>query len=204
MKSPQAPATAIIVSLAAIACCASAIAQTAYTPRDKTFLAASVEGSTAEVALGKLAVQKSTDAEIKTFAQKMIDDHTMLLDKMKPFADQAGIPPLAELSPADKAALKQLSALTGDDFNRAYLKDMVADHHKDLGAFMAERDSTTNANLRTAVTASTQVVREHTEMIDMIAKDEGVPTPPMPALFDSSIPPRSDQGAAQVEPVTKH
>jgi putative membrane protein len=196
------PATPVLFGLAAIACCVSAVAQTAYTPRDKMFLAASTEGGMAEVALGNLALQKSSNPEIKTFAQRMVADHTMLLDKMKPFAVQAGVQPPTHLSAADKAAVKQLTALSGDAFDRAYLKDMVADHHNDLGAFISERDSTANADLRTAVTAATQVVRDHTQMVDVIAKADGIPTPPMPALSNSSIPPRSDQGAAQVEPVT--
>jgi putative membrane protein len=203
MKSSTATSTAIL-GLAAFVCSLSASAQTSFTLRDKTFLAGSTEGSMLEVALGKLAAEKSSNADIKAFGQKMVDDHSMLMDKMKPFAEQAGVAIPSQLSPSGKATLKRLSSLSGDAFNRAYLKDMVADHNKDLGAFISERDSTSNASLRTTVTAGTQVVREHTEMVDRIAKDAGIPTPPMPPLSNASIPPSSDQSAAQVEPVVSH
>src|SRR6476661_9967309 len=41
---------------------------------DKVFVKKALEGSMAEVEMGKLALQKSSDDQVKQFAQRMVDD----------------------------------------------------------------------------------------------------------------------------------
>jgi len=44
---------------------------------DATFLKKAYEGSLAEIELGRLAQEKSSSEKVKSFAQQMVDDHTM-------------------------------------------------------------------------------------------------------------------------------
>jgi len=43
---------------------------------DKTFVKEAASGGLAEVKLGEIALKRSSDAEVKAFAQRMIDDHS--------------------------------------------------------------------------------------------------------------------------------
>lgn len=147
--------------------------------QDKQFIMKSSEGSMAEVELGKLALQKSQNPDVKQFAQKMVDDHTMLMNNMKPFADQMGVKPPTKLNAKHQQLETRLKSLSGDKFDKEYIKAMVADHHHDLGEFMAEESKATDPSFKQTVTQGTQVIREHTQMIDEIAKKNGIPTPPM-------------------------
>jgi putative membrane protein len=147
--------------------------------QDKQFIMKSSEGSLAEVELGKLALQKSQNPDVKQFAQKMIDDHTMLMNNMKPYADQMGVKPPTKLNAKHQQLENRLKSLSGDKFDKEYIKAMVADHHHDLGEFMAEESKAADPGFKQTVTQGTQVIREHTQMIDDIAKKNGVPTPPM-------------------------
>lgn len=149
--------------------------------QDKTFVMKASEGSMAEIAMSKLALRKSKNDEVKTYAQKMIDDHTMLLNSMKPIADQMGVQPPTKLNPTHQAESARLKSMAGDKFDKEYITAMVGDHHKDLGEFKAEQDTTANADLKTVVTQGTQVIQMHTEMIDQMAQKNGISTPPMPA-----------------------
>src|ERR1700689_89603 len=58
---------------------------------DKMFVAKAMQGGMAEVQLGQLTLQKSSDEQVKQFAQKMIDDHSRMIDQMKPVAQQLGV-----------------------------------------------------------------------------------------------------------------
>ncbi|HTF90885.1 MAG TPA: DUF4142 domain-containing protein [Planctomycetota bacterium] len=49
-----------------------------------------VVGGDAEVALARIAAQKASDPEVKQFAQRMIDDHTQMGQKLQAFASAAG------------------------------------------------------------------------------------------------------------------
>jgi putative membrane protein len=152
--------------------------------QDKMFLMKAAAGSMAEIQASQLALKKSKNADVKAFAQKMIDDHTMLLANQKPFADQMGVQPPTKLMKPDMDEMARLKSMSGDKFDTEYITAMVGDHHKDLGEFMTERDTTANADLKTVVAQGTDVVKQHTMMIDQMAQAKGITTPPMPSATE--------------------
>ncbi len=169
-----------VLGAAALCCTNLTYAQDPTAAQDKEFLAKSAEGSMAEIAMSKLALQKSKNEEIKTYAQKMIDDHTMLLNNMKPIAEKMGVQPPTKLNADHRAEEARLKSMSGDKFDKEYVTAMVGDHHKDLGEFIAEQNTTQDPDLKAAVTQGTPI-KMHTEMIDQIAQKDGIATPPMPS-----------------------
>ena len=55
---------------------------------DATFMKEAAEGGMAEVALGQLAVEKASSSDVKTFGQRMVDDHSKANDELKQLASQ--------------------------------------------------------------------------------------------------------------------
>lgn len=145
--------------------------------RDKTFVRKAAEGGLAEVQLGKLAAEKGASDEVKSFGQKMVDDHTKLNEKMGPVADSMGVMTPKHLNKEDQAEYDKLSALSGDAFDKEYIAFMVKDHHADLREFRIEANNTTDANLKQVVTEGAQVIHDHMVMIDKIARSRGIATP---------------------------
>jgi len=145
--------------------------------RDKMFLHKAAEGGMAEVQFGQLAVQKAASDDVKQFGQKMIDDHTQLNDKMMPINQQMGIAPPKHLNKEDQATYDKLSVLSGDEFDKAYLADMVQDHRKDLRAFRQEETLTTDPTIKAAVVDGEKVIREHLILVSKLARDKGVVLP---------------------------
>jgi putative membrane protein len=150
--------------------------------QDKAFVEKASEGSLAEISFSKIALRKSKNDEVKTFAKKMIEDHTTLMTNMKPIADQMGLKPPTKLNKEHQMEADRLESLSGDKFDKEYITAMVGDHHKDLGEFMTQQNATSNAQLKSTVEQGTQVIRQHTEMIDQIAQKNGITTPPMPSM----------------------
>jgi len=177
--------TAIPTAIAAIAMCSAAFGQAADPARtahqDTKFLEAANQGSVDEIELAKIVVDKSTNDDVKAFAQKMIDDHTTLINNMQTFDNQAGIQPPTHADAATEAEKLKLKVLSGQALDKAYIKAMVEDHHKDLQEFMAEEKSTAYPAFRDAVKQGEQVVRQHLKMIDDIAKKNGIASAPVPA-----------------------
>ena len=174
-----------ILALAAVSACAPAFAQSADQARtahkDTEFLKQANQGSVDEIYLAKIALKKSDDPDVKNFAQKMIDDHGKLLEDMKSFDMEAGISIPQHDSVATDALKAKFDVLTGKTFDKAYIKDMVEDHHKDLEDFIAEEKSTGYPAFKDAVGKGEKVVREHLQMINSIAKKNGIPPAPVPA-----------------------
>jgi putative membrane protein len=144
---------------------------------DREFITKSTQGSLAEVELGKIALQKSQNPEVRQFAQKMIDDHTKLIEDMKPAASHIGSRMPTRVNAKQRQEAERLQGLSGSDFDKAYITTMVADHHQDLNEFTEEESRTTDPNLKDTVTKGKEVIRMHTEMIDEIARKNGIQTP---------------------------
>ena len=141
---------------------------------DKMFVKKALQGGMAEVQLGQLTLQKSSNEQVKQFAQKMIDDHTKMGEQMKPVAQQIGVPVPTSVSKKDKAVMSKLQALSGTAYDQAYIKDMVKDHKEDLSEFQGEASSGQDQTVKDAATQGSQVISEHLQMIQQLAKDQNV------------------------------
>ncbi len=153
--------------------------------RDKMFLQKATEGGIAEVKLGQLAAQKGSSDEVKTFGQKMVDDHTVLNTDIASVADTMGVRLPKTITKEDQAEYDKLSGLSGSDFDREYLIVMVKAHHTDLHAFRMAADHTGDSSLGETIAKALRVIREHTIMVDKLARDKGVPMPPRPGTHSS-------------------
>jgi putative membrane protein len=155
----------------------SAAAPVDQAQKDKMFVHKAAEGGLDEVQLGQLATQRSNNPDVKAFGQKMVDDHTMLNNNMKPIADKMGVMVPDHLNKKDQAKYDQLSALSGDAFDKAYVADMVEDHRKDLREFKHESMTAADPQLKDATTNGSEVIAGHLKMANQLAKEIGVSVP---------------------------
>lgn len=68
----------------------------------------------------------------------------------------------------------KLKVLTGDTFDKSYIKTMVSDHHDDLDKVKAGHDSTQNDSMKKLTAHASTIIAGHTEMIDGIARKMGL------------------------------
>jgi putative membrane protein len=143
-------------------------------PMDRMFVKSAMQGDMAEVQLAQLTLQKSSNDQLKQFAQRMITDHTRLNQQMKPVAQQIGVQVPTEVSKKDKKTMAQLQGLSGQAYDQAYIKDMVKDHKKDLSEFQSEASSGSDPTVKDAANQGSQVIAQHLQLIQQIAKDQNV------------------------------
>jgi putative membrane protein len=143
---------------------------------DKMFAKKAMQGGMAEVQLGQLASQKGGSDDVKQFGQKMVDDHTKLNDQMKPIAQQIGVTPPTQVSAKDQALMTKLQGMSGKQFDNAYIKAMVKDHKMDLKEFSKEGSTGKNPALKDAASSGAQVITEHLNMAQQLAKTHHVST----------------------------
>jgi putative membrane protein len=140
---------------------------------DKAFVKKALEGNMAEVEMGKLALQKSNDDQVKQFAQRMVDDHGKMLEELKPVAEQMGVKVPEGPSKGQMKSMDKMKALSGDAFDQAYIKDMVKDHKGDDNDFKMEAQSTQNPQLKQMVMQSDQTIESHLQQIQQLAHSKG-------------------------------
>jgi putative membrane protein len=140
---------------------------------DKAFVKKALEGNIGEIEMGKLALQKSSDDQVKQFAQRMVDDHGKMQEQLKPAAEQMGVKVPDGPSKGQMKSMDKMKALSGDAFDQAYIKDMVKDHKGDDSDFKMEAQSTQNPQLKQLVMQSDQTIESHLQQIEQIAHSKG-------------------------------
>ena len=129
------------------------------------FMTEAAKGGMAEVELSKLATSKSQNAEVKKFAQKMIEDHTNANAELKQLAGKKTVTLPTELDAAHNATKDKLSGLTGAEFDKEYVSAMVADHEKSVSLFKAQADGGTDADAKAFAAKTLPKLQMHFDMI---------------------------------------
>ena len=143
---------------------------TVATGGDLSFLNAAAAGNMAEVELGKLAIEKAESANVKHFAQKMMDDHSKALEELKQVASLKKVTPPPDIMPTQKELKDKLSKLSGAEFDKEYVKSMVEVHEKDVTAFEAASKTAADADVKAFAVKTLPTLKMHFEMIKGIAE----------------------------------
>jgi putative membrane protein len=106
-----------------------------------TFVKTAALDGMMEVESGKLAAGKSTNSDVKRFAQKMVQDHTQANQQLVALARSKGLPVPTKLDAKHEAMVKELSAKSGTAFDSAYAAHMAKAHTKAVALFEAASQS---------------------------------------------------------------
>jgi putative membrane protein len=136
----------------------------AATDDDKKFLAMAAQSDQNEIALSQVAEEKAADPAVKAFAEKMVKEHTEMTESMKPFAESWGLTPPSGPDADHQKELDKLNGLSGKDFDKEYIDQMVTDHAKALRAFTTEAKDTKDLKFRAAVIKGKTMVAAHKNM----------------------------------------
>lgn len=141
--------------------------------QDQKFMMDAAKGGMMEVELGRLAARKASNADVKSFAQRMVDDHGKANTQLKSIAAQKGVTLPATL-PADmKQEMDHLSKLSGAEFDRMYMSHMLKDHKKDVSEFEKQASKGADSSVKSFAQQTLPTLREHLTMAQSIASKVG-------------------------------
>jgi len=141
---------------------------------DAAFYKKAAEGGIAEVELGKLAQEKSLNQSVKDFGAMMVTDHSAANDKLKAIAERKSIKLPSSPSVGQMATKTKLEVLSGDAFDKSYIKGMVKDHQEDIEEFQKEATSGQDPDAKAYAAATLPTLKSHLKKIESIAAAQGV------------------------------
>lgn len=119
-----------------------------------------------EIATSKAAQPKLTDSEVKSFARRMIDEHTTMQGMADKLATKLNVTPGTPQMATDKKSManqmaEQLgTAAKGAGLDRQYIDGQVQAHQQTLTELQGMQN-TQNAELRTLITTAIPKVQAH-------------------------------------------
>ena len=138
--------------------------------KDCNFIQAAAQGGMTEVKLGELASRTGQRDDVKQFGQRMVKDHGGINDDLKALAAQKGVTLPDNLDAEHQEMVDKMSALSGSDFDNAYIAGMIKDHKTDAKAFKAESSATKDTDVKGFVDKTIPVVNEHLKLITAMKK----------------------------------
>lgn len=133
---------------------------TAMAATSNSFVDNAAEGGITEIEAGKLALQKSSSADVKTFAQHMVTEHTKANQELATLAKKLDIEVPDDAALTDKAK-KAILEMRDESFDEAYANNQVAAHEKTVELFKKESVSSDNAELKAFATKTLPTLEAH-------------------------------------------
>jgi putative membrane protein len=151
-----------------------ALALAADSNPDSSFYKALAEGGIAEVEAGQLAQNKSSNDQVKQFAATMVKDHSAANDELKTLAASKNITLPDHSSVMQKAAHAKLDILSGETFDKAYVRNQIKAHRQTVSLLNKEIGTGQDADAKAFAQKILPTVRSHLKMAYGLADSLGV------------------------------
>lgn len=99
------------------------------------FLIEAMQDSMAEIQICEIAIEKSANADVKTFAQTMIDEHGRMGRELEQLASGKGLEVPRQIRPEQELTVDELSSLSGRDFEQRWIQYNIDVHERDTKVF---------------------------------------------------------------------
>ena len=126
-----------------------------------------------EIQAGELAIQKATNAEVKQFAEMMVRDHNQATELIQQVATERSITLPTDMGDQNQAVFTRLSDLSGAEFDRAYMTEMVNSHRKDVALARNQVQNGKDQALKSLTTEKLPALEGHLQMAQDLAQRLG-------------------------------
>ncbi|MBA1272158.1 DUF4142 domain-containing protein [Stutzerimonas azotifigens] len=117
----------------------------------------------AEIETARLALEKGTAEDIRTFAQQMIDDHTKANQELAQLAGEKNLEMSDEATLMDKAKAMILQMRDGENFDQAYANNQVVAHEQTIELYRDYIQGGENADLKRYAEQTLPTLEQHLE-----------------------------------------
>jgi putative membrane protein len=128
---------------------------------DALFMKKAAEGNKAEVELGQMAEQKASSDAVKSFGKRMMKDHGQASEQLESIAGKLGVTLPNKVNAKDQATKNRLEKLSGNEFDQAYMRDMVKDHTNDVPEFQKAASTASNPDLKNFAEQTLPTLQSH-------------------------------------------
>ncbi|GIZ50408.1 hypothetical protein NCCP691_04220 [Noviherbaspirillum aridicola] len=115
----------------------------------------------AEIELSRIALQRAQNAEVRTYAQMLIDEHTRLNTEVAQVMQAKGITPPTTVTAENRSAAEELEELEGAVFDKAYMNHNVIVHALSVQQTRVQASGAGDADVQALAARSLPHLEEH-------------------------------------------
>lgn len=148
-----------------------ALSQTSY-----NFVINAALSDSYEIQAARLAAAQSDSPDIRRFADRMANDHTMTTQQLAATLQRNGTPVVTPgaLDPRHQAMIGDLGNVRGPEFDRRYVIQQVTAHREAVAMLQSYAQNGDNPALRQLAAQTLPMVQEHLRMAQALPGAAGV------------------------------
>ncbi|MFN8526647.1 MAG: DUF4142 domain-containing protein [Chloroflexota bacterium] len=140
---------------------------------DQEFVFEAASSQQMEIVAGKMAQERAASAEVKQFAQRLLEDHSRWYAELQTVGNIVGASlPTGPATKHDKSVIDSLTKLVPADFDKFYVRAVVFAHRVDLSKSRNSRNENT-APVAGWALARIPTLDEHVRMAETLAPKVG-------------------------------
>src|SRR5689334_7422889 len=102
----------------------------AVSAADQDFMMKATQANVGEIDMARLALQKTSNGDVKDYAKMIEKDHTKALDNLSDLMKEQHVE-LHNAAPVEaEHEMSSMNNLSGSEFDREFINKMVTDHQK--------------------------------------------------------------------------
>ncbi|HEY0799954.1 MAG TPA: DUF4142 domain-containing protein [Steroidobacteraceae bacterium] len=138
---------------------------------DASFYKHAAAGGIGEVEAGHLAQNRGMSQQVKDFGAMMVKDHSAIIEKLQALAASKNVTLPTSAGAGQMAAQAKLAVLSGETFDKSYVKNQVTVHRQAIALFRKEIISGKDPDAKAFAAATLPTLRSHRKAITPIATD---------------------------------
>jgi len=129
-----------------------------------------------EIDAGKLAKEKATAPEVRSFASHMVSEHERMMEDMKQLARRMDVQPQKPalaftLNASHQDAMEELRDKSGSDFDKAYIEYQVKMHEQAIDLIRNGADEADNFSLKKHLRETRPELQNHLASAESIERE---------------------------------
>ncbi len=137
---------------------------------DPAFLNRAIMIDHGAVDAANLALKKASDAKTREVAQHVLQTHTEMLQQLKGVAKTMGWKYRDAAGPKSRESYAKLERLSGAEFDKAFMEEMIQMHRREVGMFEAESGNAHNEALMKISGEQLPILRQHLQELEGVQK----------------------------------
>ena len=139
---------------------------------DHTFMIEAARGGLMEVQVAQMAQQKAASDDVKQYARQLEQDHSKANEKLKAIAQERGVQLPTDLG-QHQTQVQSLNALSGEEFDRQFMKMQVQHHKKDVKQFSKQSKNSIDTDLREFAAGNLPTLEQRLRQAQTLASQTG-------------------------------
>jgi putative membrane protein len=129
---------------------------------DRRWVHKAADSGQDEVALAQLAAQRATNPEVKSFAERLVKDHTDANNELKSMAASKGI--TLDQDDGKDRTYRRMSGKSSTEFDQEFVEHMVDEHEDDIRRFEKASRDAKDTEVKSFASKHLPHLREHLQM----------------------------------------